>query len=160
MFSRNCPDWTTPAEVVVATPGAARRLGSRRWLFLILVLGLPVAAQSPGMPPRAQTPGGGRTTDGGASDPDSGFDSRMEAKRIAALNSVRQKSMVSDADKLLQLARQLQDDADAGGTKMSGAERLHKAAEIEKLAKDVKSKMIFAISDSNSVAGPFASWQR
>lgn len=159
MFSRNCPDTTTPAEMVAKKQGTARRLGTRRWLFLILVLGLPLAAQSPGMP-RTQTQGNGRTTDGGAGDRDSGIDLRMEAKRIAALNADRQKSMVSDAGKLLQLARELQEDADAGGTKMSGAERLHKAAEIEKLAKDVKSKMIFAISDSNSIPGPFASWQR
>jgi hypothetical protein len=129
-------------------------------LSLILLLGLPVAAQSPGMPPGVQTPGGGPTRGAGASDSDGGLNMHMEAKRIAALNTARQKSMMSDADKLLQLARELQDDAFSGGTKMSDTERLHKAAEIEKLAKDVKSKMVFAIGNSDPFGGSFGAWQR
>jgi hypothetical protein len=95
-----------------------------------------------------------------ANDSDSGLDTRMETKRIAQLNSARQKSMVSDAERLLQLARELNDDADSGGTRLSSAERLHKAAEIEKLAKDVKTKMVFAIGAPDPFSGPFTTWQR
>lgn len=158
MFRRWWPDLTT--LVAVGTQGipTARGLhGSRRVLALLLLLGLPVASQSPGMP--ARTSGGERVSTAGASDSDSGLDARMEAKRMTALNVARQKSMVSDADKLLQLARELHDDADAGGTKMSSAQRLHKAGEIERLAKDVKNKMVFTIGTPDPFAGPFAIFQ-
>lgn len=85
----------------------------------------------------------------------------MEARRIATLNLIRQKSMVSDADKLLQLARELNDDAVAGGTKMSATERMRKAAEIEKLAKNVKDKMTYAIGGPSEVNGlSLDVWQR
>jgi len=137
-----------------------RMHGTRRVLALIVLLGLPVAAQSPGMPPAVQTPGGGPLRGTDARDSDGGLSANMEAKRIAQLNAARRKSMVSDADKLLQLARELHDDADAGGTKMSGAERLHKAAEIEKLAKDVKSKMVFSVGGPDPFGGTFTIWQR
>lgn len=63
------------------------------------------------------------------------------AKRIKALNTMRQQDLVSDTDKLLKLAQEL-DTAD--GTKMSTAERVKKLAQIEKLAKRVREKMSYA----------------
>ena len=63
------------------------------------------------------------------------------AKRLHALNADRQKSMVSDADKLVKLARQLDAKIASNPTDDLTPEELHKVAEIEKLARNVKAKM-------------------
>jgi Spy/CpxP family protein refolding chaperone len=63
------------------------------------------------------------------------------AKRQQALNADRQKSMVSDTNKLVQLARQLDAEIASNPTDRMTSEELHKVAEIEKLARSVKAKM-------------------
>lgn len=63
-------------------------------------------------------------------------------KRLKALNADRQKSMVSDADKLVKLARQLDAEIASNPTDDLTPEELHKVAEIEKLARNVKAKMV------------------
>ena len=63
------------------------------------------------------------------------------AKRLHALNADRQKAMVSDADKLVKLARQLDAEIASNPTDDLTPEELHKVAEIEKLARNVKAKM-------------------
>jgi hypothetical protein len=75
----------------------------------------------------------------------------LDQKRISLLNKLRQRSMIDDATKLLFLARQL----NAAPSSMSDAERMHKAAEIEKLAKSVKEKMSYAVG-GNPVAPDFS----
>ncbi len=67
----------------------------------------------------------------------------MQAKRITALNQMRHKEMVNDAGRLLLLAQQL----NAESAKLSPADRMHKAAEIEKLAKSVRDKMSYVVGD-------------
>ena len=140
--------------------GASGAHATRHMLAILLLLGLPVAAQSPGMPPQPSPDGGGvmqRDPEGiGAA----GIDARMEARRIAALNLQRQHQMVSEAEKLLKLAQELKADADAEGTILSPAERMQKAAEIGKLARNVKEKMMYAIGAPQELTGPFAAWQR
>jgi len=78
------------------------------------------------------------------------------AKRIKALNTMRQQALVSDTAKLLKLAQEL-DTAD--GTKMSTAERMKKLALIEKLAKRVREKMSYAQWFTPSVVPPTYSVQ-
>ncbi|WP_348262003.1 hypothetical protein P8935_19640 [Telmatobacter sp. DSM 110680] len=63
------------------------------------------------------------------------------AKRLRAMNADRQKSMVSDTDKLVKLARQLDAEIASNPTDDLTPEELHKVAEIEKLARNVKAKM-------------------
>lgn len=63
------------------------------------------------------------------------------AKRVRAMNADRQKSMVSDTDKLVKLARQLDAEIASNPTDDLTPEELHKVAEIEKLARNVKAKM-------------------
>jgi hypothetical protein len=65
-------------------------------------------------------------------------------KRFRALNAQRQKELVSDAEKLLKLAREL--DAEIAKNRSEGltSEEMHKLAAIEKLAKSVKQKMILS----------------
>ena len=114
-----------------------RRLG-----VFVLLLALPIAAQLPA-PPRP-SPGQIQFNPATADPNNTGnFDPRIEARRLAMLNALRQKSKKTDADKLLQLATELNDDAAGGGNTLTPAERIRKAAEIEKLAKNVKAKMTY-----------------
>jgi hypothetical protein len=144
---------------VMAPPARAPQEGwhgRRCVLALVVLLGLPLAAQLPAPPRVTHLPDGRQA---GPSDSEGPVDARLEAKRIAMLNAIRQKAMVSDADKLLQLALKLQQDADAGETRMSPAERMHTASEIEKLAKGVKEKMTYAIG-APAPSMPFGVLQR
>ena len=146
MSFKASPDFAVSNSPRISASIPRRKQGRRRLLAAALLLGLPLVAQTPGASadgPFAQSPVGGS------------IEAKMEARRIGMLNLIRQKNMVSDADKLLRLAQELNEDADAGGTKMSPTERMHKAAEIEKLAKAVKEKMTYAIGAPESLSGPF-----
>lgn len=65
----------------------------------------------------------------------------LEHKRLRALNSERQKSMVKDADKLLKLARELDEEVNRPTNASFDQAEYSKVAEIEKLAHKVKDKM-------------------
>lgn len=82
------------------------------------------------------------------------LDSMFAAKRMRALNEDRQKSMVSDANKLLKLARQL--DAEIASNQTDGltAEEMRKVEEIEKLARNVKTKMAQSFEGGPQVRPP------
>ena len=103
---------------------------------LIIVPGLAVRSQSgphdiinrpPPMP-----------TDPSSSD---NYDPTMMERRLNALNRERQKEMISDTNKLLRLAMELNDEIAANNTGTLTWDQLHKMAEIEKLARNVKEKM-------------------
>jgi hypothetical protein len=83
-----------------------------------------------------------------------GGDLAWQAKRLRALNADRQKSMVSDADKLLKLARQLDAEVASNSKDEMTPSELHKVAEIEKLARSVKSKMALSFSSGPQLQGP------
>jgi len=74
--------------------------------------------------------------------PFEGLDPITVERQMRALNAERQKSMVSDADKLLKLARELNAEVAARGTNSLTPEELRKVDEIEKLARNVKQKMV------------------
>ena len=61
----------------------------------------------------------------------------------------RLKSMVSDADKMLKLAKELNRVPDAPGTGAASREDMHTVAEIEKLAHNVKWKMQLVVDGPN-----------
>ncbi|HMG85300.1 MAG TPA: hypothetical protein VK574_06130 [Terracidiphilus sp.] len=69
-------------------------------------------------------------------------------KRLRAMNVERHKSVVSDTDKLLKLARQLDAEIASNSTDELTDQELHKVAEIEKLAHNVKAKMAQSFGDS------------
>ena len=73
------------------------------------------------------------------------YDPVMMERRMRALNIERQKEMVSDTNKLLKLAREL--NAEVAGQKSDALtpDQLHKIAEIEKLARNVKERMTSAV---------------
>jgi hypothetical protein len=77
--------------------------------------------------------------------PNSDYDAAMVERQRAALNLERQKEMVSDTNKLLKLAQELNYEVAASGTDTLTPDDLHRLAEIEKLARSVKDKMAIAV---------------
>ena len=68
-------------------------------------------------------------------------DSAMAARRMRALNVERQKSVVSDTDKLLKLAKELNKEIENSNPVALTPVQLRKISDIEKLARSVKQKM-------------------
>jgi hypothetical protein len=83
-------------------------------------------------------------------------DAEMMARRARALNEMRQKSLVSDANKLLKLAMELNASGARDRKGISPAERMKKLAQIEKLAKSVREKMSYADIMSPAPPTPFS----
>ena len=95
--------------------------------------------QSGGGGLQQQGQAGSRSPNGFGVGPD--LDPMFAAKRMRALNADRQKSMISDANKLVKLARQLDTEIASNPTEELTPEEMRKLAEIEKLARSVKEKM-------------------
>jgi hypothetical protein len=64
-----------------------------------------------------------------------------EERRLKALNAERHKSLVSDTNRLLELARELDEEVKRTNPSSLDQAQLTKVAEIEKLAHKVKEKM-------------------
>ncbi len=82
---------------------------------------------------------------GMSSSPFDDMDSVMQQKHLLALNIERQKEMVSDANKLLKLARELNDEVGTGKATEFTPDQMRKIAEIEKLARSVRERMTSAV---------------
>ena len=119
-------------------PGGVCPRISRSVLAAALLLGAPMIAQLPGAEGPIARPQ--------VLDPSLGFRHlTIETRQVKMLNIERQKAIVTDTDRILQLARELNADANSGNSSMSLTERLRKADEIAKLAKTVREKMAYAI---------------
>jgi hypothetical protein len=70
-----------------------------------------------------------------------GNDPLLAARQMRALNADRQKSLVSDTDKLLKLAQELNSEIETSNPNMLTQVQLRKIADIERLARNVKQKM-------------------
>jgi hypothetical protein len=81
------------------------------------------------------------------------YDPVMMERRMTALNNERQKELVSDTNKLLKLAKEVNDEIAVRDTGGLTPEQVHKIAEIEKLARSVKEKM----ADGAGQPGPSVS---
>lgn len=77
-------------------------------------------------------------------------DPLMTQKRLFALNVERQKQIVAETNKLLRLARELNEEVAASNTGRLTPAELHKVAEIEKLARSVKERMVAAVLQPES----------
>jgi hypothetical protein len=121
-------------------------LGARLMLGLLLSVGLvhvfaktgvaqmgSAGSRGPFSQPTGQRAGGG------LDDPGNG-DPGEAARRMRALNTMRQKALVSDTDKLLKLANELNAEISANPEALT-PDQLRKLATIEKLAHSVKEKM-------------------
>jgi hypothetical protein len=109
--------------------------------LLWLALAVPAAAQN-GVP--YQPSQGSPQFKEPSSTPATEFDKpdqMQEQQRLKALNAARQKSMVSDTNKLLRLVNELNEEIARGKADTPTPAQLHKVAEIEKLARNVKEKM-------------------
>ncbi len=76
----------------------------------------------------------------------------MTESQLRELNQERQKQMVADANKLLKLARELNDEISAGNTGTLTPDQLRKIAKIEKLARSVKERMTFGVGQPELLA--------
>lgn len=68
-------------------------------------------------------------------------DPMVDQRRMRAINAMRHKSLVSDTEKLLKLANELDGELKAHGTDSITPSEFNKAGEIEKLAHKVKENM-------------------
>jgi hypothetical protein len=66
---------------------------------------------------------------------------RMKEQRVKALNDDRHKRLEDDASKLLALSNELKSDVDKANKDELSLDVMRKAAEIEKLAHEVQSRM-------------------
>ncbi len=113
---------------------------------LILCCGIETTSAQLGQaPPSTQpspAPGQGRISIGGEDDSEnSPMIRRAAIKAEKQRNERRQKQIVDDTDKLLQLAQQLKDEVGKSDKNTLSASVVKRAEEIEKLAKGVKEKM-------------------
>ena len=137
------------------------RTGQRDAVLLAIVFAvvcaLPGHSQSSG-----SSGGGGQQTIHSPSfahpDPTSSDDGDLEPtttdRRIRALNAERQKQIVADTDKLLKLARELNDEVAKANTGALTSDELHKIADIEKLARNVRQKMTEGVGDPQTIMAP------
>jgi hypothetical protein len=125
-------------------PGWLVRHAPRHALLLALVLGFPGNAQM--IPSQSHVPPQpiGQPVGGGLSDI-TGHNSEQEEEQFRIMNKERQKSMVSDTNKLLKLAGELDAELKSSNPAALTPAQLHKLAEIEKLAHNVKDKMSYSV---------------
>ncbi|HUB52658.1 MAG TPA: hypothetical protein VL986_10940 [Terracidiphilus sp.] len=127
----------------------------RPGLLLLVTLALAISANAvraqAGLPDRTAALSGqsSGTPRQGMDDPGDGsggyLDSMMGHRRATMLNNERHKAMVSDSEKLLKLATELNNEIAHSNTGSLTPEQLRKIAEIEKLAHNVRDKMTMTI---------------
>ena len=135
-------------------PSAVRPLG-RALMGMVLLLVLPALAQSQAITDPIQSPSRIGHHNSPADITMAGQQALQQHKLLALLNAERQKSMVSDATKLLRLAKELNSELTSGDSALSPSQQAHKAAEIEKLAHNVREKMSFAVGMTLGTDSPF-----
>jgi hypothetical protein len=118
----------------------------QRLLCLAAILAQPVGAQLSPQQPRPPMPQPiGQKVGNSIDDPGGNGDFAEEEERLRALNRERQKSLVSDTNKLLKLATELDMEIKSADANSLTPSQLHKLASIEKLAHDVKDKMSYSV---------------
>jgi hypothetical protein len=117
----------------------------RQALWLAAVLAMPVGAQNLPQPRGSQQqPLGQRMGDSG--DEFANGDYAEQLERMRALNRERQKTMISDTNKLLKLATELDMEVKSDDADSLTPSQMRTLASIEKLAHDVKDKMTYSVS--------------
>ena len=125
-------------------------------LACALVCGLPAPAQSSGGSNGSQGQGMGGMHPHPDLNPLSPEDADplMDQRRLRALNNERQKQIVSDTDKLLKLARELNEEVAKANTGTLTLDELHKIADIEKLARNVRQRMSESVGEPQTTMPP------
>jgi len=104
------------------------------------LIGVAIVGIAEPLIPEGQLPMGGpqaQSALGVPGDPDS----VLTKRQLSMLNMQRQKKMVSEADKLLALARELNSEIETANSNSMSTDQMRKVEEIEKLAKSVKTRM-------------------
>jgi hypothetical protein len=140
-------------SVIVASAAPVARI-IRSAAFLGAMAAVPLTAgisgaQQQGASPQFPMP------DASNASPRSGLNGRADdpmtqqatEKRIKELNVLRQKEITTDAAKLLLLATELKTKLDKGGEEASSLDMMHKAEQIEKLARNVRARMTEAVGN-------------
>lgn len=137
----------------ILTPAApsARLIRSAAFLAVMAAVPLTAGVSSAQQTAAPQIP----MPDASGISPRSGLDSRANdpatqlanEKRARELNILRQKEMTSDAARLLLLATELKSNLDTGGKSASSLDLVHKAEQIEKLARNVRTRMTEAVGN-------------
>lgn len=89
-----------------------------------------------------------------AADKDRDRDPMFAERQLRALNVERQKSLVSDTDKLVKLAQELNTEIEGSNPSALTAGQLRKIGDIEKLAHNVKQKMSISYSGGPTFDDP------
>ncbi|MGB6692449.1 MAG: hypothetical protein WBE76_31795 [Terracidiphilus sp.] len=145
-------------EMRFASPARSTAHFVRHALWLAAVLALPGGAQNIPQPRGPfQQPIGQKV---GTSLDDSNGDFSQQEERLRALNRERQKSLVSDTNKLLKLATELDMEIKSANTASLTPAETRKLASIEKLAHNVKDKMIYSVSPPSVIQPPSQDWPR
>jgi hypothetical protein len=123
------------------------------WFFLALA----VLSMAQGYVAAGQQPISKRLGESlhGPSDALGSMDPKLARRQVLLLDIQRQKTMVSDTDRLLELATELKSEIDSGDSASLSPEQLHKIAEIEKLARSVKQKMTITIGGGPALHDSF-----
>ena len=130
------------------------RLGHRRRTALrarrrsaVVLLFMALSTAVPRLPPRvdAQTMPIGEPRRFGTSPLDFGpVEQSMDARRLIALNAERQKRLTGDSAAILKLAQELNAEIHEDDSAAWTPQQMRKLAEIEKLARNVRERMVYA----------------
>ncbi len=148
--------WTAEFHAIRLRRCASVGLAVLLALACAFVCGLPVSAQSSGGSNGGQNQGMGGMHAHTDLSPFSAdvADPAMVDRRIRALNIERQKQIVADTDKLLKLARELNEEVAKANTGTLTLDELHKIADIEKLARNVRQRMTEGVGEPQGIIPP------
>lgn len=143
----------TPREKSHASPGRkpAPRFLCVFFSFLFFLLSAPLAVPVGQISSPYQL---GREHNRSAFGDTDSVDPVTAARRLRYLNEERQKSMVSDTEKLLKLTQELNAEIAASDQTALTPIQVRRAAEIEKLARNVKQKMVISFADGPGSRDP------
>jgi hypothetical protein len=129
-----------------------QRCGSLLFLALLFIVpvraGLPqtnVSSKGPILSGQGAVLAQRQTLDYAAAPGSAGLDPVMAERRMKMLNNERRKSLLSDTEKLLKLATELNNEIGRSNSGSLSPDQLRKVAEIEKLAHNVRDKMTMTI---------------
>ena len=147
-------------EICIASPTRSAKWSAhaaRQMLWLALALALPGGAQNG--PSGMQQPTLRQHLPISPA-PLNDADPIQEERWLRGLNIERQKMMVSDANKLLKLASELNAEVSSSNQDSLTPAQLRNVAEIEKLAHSVKDKMSTSVQSAPIYVEPTPSWLR
>lgn len=131
---------------------------ARAWgsLGLALVLGLLLTPHSAAQSPQYDAGTFQRGAIGDSTSPLVGDPGNleMEAKRLDALNAARQKSLVSDTNKLVKLTAELNAQINSTRPASLTEAQMRMVAEIEKLARNIREKMCTSVKGVPGIGPP------